>query len=186
MEPPMRLLLPAILVSLAAATPASALDLPTRKAGLWELKMAFEGRNIPAQTMQQCVDAATDKQMNSIGGNMLQSMCSKQDVKQVGSTMVVDSVCKIGPMTTTSNAVISGDFNSAYTVKVSTKTEGAAIPGMPAGGNMTIEAKWAGPCKSDQKPGDMIMSNGQKMNIRDMQNLPGIMQNLPGIPGLKR
>ena len=41
-------LLASILVFAAPAlTPALALDLPTRKAGLWELKMVFEGRNLP-------------------------------------------------------------------------------------------------------------------------------------------
>ena len=34
---------------------------------------------------------------------------------------------------------------------------------------MTIEAKWTGPCKSDQKPGDVIMPNGMKMNVGDLQ-----------------
>ena len=75
------------------------------------------------------------------------------------------------------HGVISGDFNSAYTVKVSSKREGGpAVPGRPADGtsNMTMEAKWLGACKADQKPGDMIMSNGMKMNIRDIPNLPGI------------
>ena len=169
------------LVSLAAATPSSALDLPTRKAGLWEINMSFEGRNLPTQAIQQCVDAATDKLMNSIGGSVGQAGCSKQDVQKVGATMVVDSICKIGPMTMTSNAVISGDFNSAYTVKVSSKTDGAAMPGMPAGrtSNTTIEAKWAGPCKSDQKAGDMVLPGGQKFNVRDLQNRPGG----PGGPG---
>ena len=46
------------------AAPAFALDMPTRKAGLWEIKMEFEGRsNLPVQTMKQCTDAATDKLM---------------------------------------------------------------------------------------------------------------------------
>ena len=31
-----------------------------------------------------------------------------------------------------------------------------------------IEAKWLGPCKADQKPGDIVMGNGMKMNINDM------------------
>jgi len=116
------------------AWPAAALDLPARKAGLWEIKMAFEGRTIPPQTMQQCIDAATDKQMNSIGGNMAQERCSKQDVQKVGATIVVDSVCQIGATKTTSHGVISGDFNSAYTVKVSSTREGGpAVPG-DAGG----------------------------------------------------
>jgi len=111
----MRLPLPAILVSLAAATPASALDLPTRKAGLWEINMSFEGRNLPAQAIQQCVDAATDKLMNSIGGSMGQAACSKQDVQKVGATMVVDSICKIGPMTRPQPRLRAGSSTAAST-----------------------------------------------------------------------
>ena len=65
-------------------------------------------------------------------------------------------------------------------MKVTSKREGGpAIPGLEATTNMTIEAKWAGPCKADQKPGDMIMSNGMKMNIRDIPNLPGIPGGAP-------
>jgi hypothetical protein len=162
--------------ALVCAQPAAALDLPARKPGLWEIKMTMEGRNVPVPTAQHCIDAETDKLMNSIGGSMQKDMCSKQDVQKVGSTIVVDSVCKIGQGTTTSHSVVSGDFNSAYTVKVTSKREGGpAVPGMPADGTsaMTIDAKWLGACGADQKPGDMIIA-GRKMNIRDMQNLPGM------------
>ncbi len=163
------------------ATPAAALDLPARKPGLWEIKMTMEDRNLPPQTSQHCIDAETDKLMNSLGGDMRKDACSKQDVKKVGATIVVDSVCTFGPMTSTSHAVVTGDFNSAYTVTVASKRAGGPnIPGMPADGasNMTIEAKWLGACAADQKPGDMIMAGGRKVNIRDMQNM---MQNLKGL-----
>ena len=188
----MRPRLTIIALALVSASPAAALDLPARKAGLWEIKMAFEGRTIPPQTMQQCIDAATDKQMNSIGGNMAQERCSKQDVQKVGATIVVDSVCQVGPTKTTSHGVISGDFNSAYTVKVASQREGGpAVPGMPADGtsNMTMEAKWLGACKADQKPGDMIMPGGMKVNIVDLQRMQQQMQGAPagmrppGMPG---
>ena len=165
--------------SIAALTvlangPAGALDLPARKAGLWEVKMAFVGRNLPAQVVQQCIDAATDKMMSAFGSSLQQNMCSKQDVQKVGNTLVVDSVCQIAGMTTTSHGVITGDFNSSYTVKVSsTRSGGPAVPGAPADGksDMTIEAKWVSACKPDQKPGDMIMADGRKINIVDMQNM---------------
>jgi hypothetical protein len=52
--------LPSLAFVLICAAPAAALDLPERKAGLWELKMAFEGGNMPAQTAEHCIDA-TDK-----------------------------------------------------------------------------------------------------------------------------
>jgi uncharacterized protein DUF3617 len=164
--------------AIVCAQPVAALDLPARKPGLWEIKMTSEGHGMPPTTSEHCIDAETDKLMNSMGDNMRQDMCSKRDMQKVGNTIVVDSVCKMGPMTITSHGVVSGDFNSAYTVKVSSKREGGpAIPGMPADGasSMTIDAKWMGACKADQKPGDMIMM-GRKFNIRDMQ------KNMPGAP----
>ena len=173
----MRQYLPLAVIALACASPAAALDVPPRKVGLWEMKTTFEGGNIPPQTAQHCIDADTDKLMNATGASMAKDMCSKQDVQQAGSTIVIDSVCKFGPMTTTSHAVVSGDFNSAYTVKISSESQGApAVQGMPAGGaaNLTVEAKWLGACKADQKPGDMVMAGGQKVNIRDLQNMPGM------------
>src|SRR5947209_20222007 len=116
---------------------------------------------------------------------MRNDMCSKQDMQQSGGTITVDSVCKIGPATTTSHGVVSGDFNSAYTVKVTSKREGGpAVPGMPADGttNMSMEAKWLSACKADQKPGDMIMPGGQKVNIVDLQRMQQQMQGMPGAP----
>ena len=173
----MRLL---IILGLAlSATPAAAQDMPARKAGLWEMTMTFEGRGAPPQTMQQCIDAATDKAMQDMSQGMRGQSCSKREVKKVGNTIVFDSVCSMGAGTTTSHGVVSGDFNSAYTVKVNSKREGGpAIPNMPPETNMAIESKWLGPCKADQKPGDIIMANGMKMNVNEMQK-----GGPPGVPG---
>ncbi len=124
----------AFVIAAAFASPALAVDLPARKAGLWQLTMTFEKGGMPQQVIKQCIDAATDKKMNSVSGGTGREQCSKQDVRQVGGTIVVDSVCKMGPMTTTSHAVVSGDFNSAYTVQVDSKQEGGpAFTGMAAG-----------------------------------------------------
>jgi hypothetical protein len=45
--------------------------------------------------------------------------------------------------------------------------------------SMTMTAKWLGPCAAGQRPGDMIMPNGMKMNILDLQK--GMRP--PGMPG---
>ena len=162
---------------------ASAAELPMRKAGLWDLKMTFEGGAMPPQTMQQCVDAATDKLMNSGSGGMSRETCTKKDVKTSGNTITMDSVCQSGGTTTTSHAVITGSFDQAYTVRVtSTRQGGPPTPGTTPGQatNMAIEAKWLGPCKAGQKPGDMMMANGFKMNVLEMQRMgPG---GPPGMP----
>ena len=118
---------PAVFLALAfIATPATAQDMPARKAGLWEMTMTFEGRGAPPQTMQQCIDAATDKAMQDMSQGMRGQSCSKREVKKVGNTIVFDSVCSMGAGTTTSHGVVSGDFNSAYTVKVNSKREGGS------------------------------------------------------------
>jgi hypothetical protein len=73
----------------------------------------------------------------------------------------------------TIHSAITGSFDSAYTMTVT--SQGDALPG----GNMsmTMAAKWLGPCTADQKPGDMIIGNGLKMNMLEMQKrgpLPGV------------
>jgi uncharacterized protein DUF3617 len=162
---------------LLSAAPALALDLPTRKAGLWEIKMEFQGRSsLPMQTMKQCTDAASDKFMTYNFGGAAQRDCSKQDMKNTGGTITIDSVCKFGAATSVSHAVVSGDFNSAYTVDVvSTHQGGPPAPGAAPGRetHMTIAAKWVGPCAAGQKPGDIVMSNGMTMNVLDIQKAAG-------------
>ncbi|MGH6771802.1 MAG: DUF3617 domain-containing protein [Xanthobacteraceae bacterium] len=168
----MRLCLSLAAFSLAAISPAAALDLPARKPGLWELRTTHEGRNTPPQTMHQCIDAATDKMMSAMGGAMAASMCQSQNIRQVGGTFVIDATCKIGPMTTISRSVASGDFNSAYSVRVTSKVEGvpAQMQAM-VGGNTVIEAKWVSACKQGQKPGDIIMADGKTMNIKNLEKM---------------
>ena len=147
---------------------ASALDYPPRKPGLWEMSIQSDGggAKAPAMQTQQCIDGATDKAMREMGSSSGQQACSKQDMRTEGGKIVVDSVCKIGTTTATTHAVISGDFGtgyrmesrSSYSPPMMGRTEGTAI----------IEAKWVGPCKAGQKPGDMVMSNGMKMNVLEM------------------
>ena len=183
----MRRQLAAIAVTSLFAAPALALDMPARKAGLWEMKMVFDGIPLPAQTMRQCIDQATDKAMLAQFGGAAQGACSKQDFKTVGGTLTFDAVCKVGPATTTTKGVVTGSFDSGYTMKItSTSAGGPPIPGMAPGGEtkMTIEAKRVGACEAGQKPGDIMMSNGMKMNVLDMQNLLGGMAPSGGmIPG---
>jgi len=168
----MRLFVSVLAVGAAFASSAAAQELPMRRAGLWEVTINHEGRNTPPQTMQQCTDAETDKLMNAFGGDLSADLCSKQEIKKVGATIVINAVCQIGPMKSTSQSVITGDFNSNYTVKVTSKLEGvpAAAQGA-AGGTTTIQARWVGACKPDQRPGDIVMANGQTMNIRELRKM---------------
>jgi hypothetical protein len=152
----------ALLVLLIAfAMPAVAAELPTRKAGLWEITTSTSGH---AVKMQQCIDAATDKAMQSHTSSAPGANCSKRDVQKSADGMTIDSVCSVAGKTMTSHIVVNGSFDSNYTMTIT--NEGGALP---APRTIALEAKWLGPCAADQKPGDTIMSNGIKMNILNMR-----------------
>jgi Protein of unknown function (DUF3617) len=151
----------ALLLVLAGAVPLSAAELPPRKAGLWEMKTTVtSGRTI---STQQCVDAKTDEVMQANSATNARRDCSKRDVQKSGSTITIDSVCTTAGKPKTVHTVINGSFDSAYTMVITSDTEG-----MPAR-TLNIESKWLGPCAVDQKPGDTIMPNGVKMNVLDMK-----------------
>jgi hypothetical protein len=168
----MRVIMSVVAIGIAGGSPAAAQEFPTRRAGLWEVTIAHDGQKTPPQVMQQCTDAETDKLMNAFGGDISAGLCGKQDVRKVGATLVINATCQIGPMKSTSQSVVSGDFNSNYTVKVTSKVDGlpAGSPVM-AGGTTTIQARWVSACKPDQKPGDIIMAGGQRMNVRDLRKI---------------
>jgi len=148
----------------AGAVPALGAELPSRKAGLWELKTTFENRNGASPVMQACIDASTDQMMQSSTGLYAQSDC-KRDVQKSANGFTIDSTCTGGGKTWTVHSAVTGSFDSAYTMAVT--SHGDSLPGGRM--NMTVAAKWLGPCRADQKPGDMIMGNGIKMNILEMQ-----------------
>lgn len=163
-------------LTLVYAAPAFAIDMPARKPGLWELKIAIEGLQMPARVMKQCTDAASDKVLNSNFGGSAQEACSKQDVTKSATGMIIDSVCKFGDSTTATHAVVTGSFDSAYSVDVaSTRQGGPPMPGATPGAatHMKIEAKWLGACAAGQKPGDVIMANGMTMNVLEVSKMPG-------------
>ncbi len=154
--------------------PVLSQDLPHRKAGLWEIRTSMESRGGAGMTVQQCIDAATDQMMMSSAGPLAQAACPKRDVQRSRDTVTIDSTCTFKDRTATTHAVITGSFDSAYTMTVTSQSD--AMPGGKM--TMTMEGKWLGPCAADQKPGDMIMGGGLKLNILEMQKR-GLSQGVP-------
>ena len=162
------------LLALLPAADAAAIELPVRKTGLWEMKVVRAGSPVPDMTMQHCTDETTDKEMSTSFSPVGKEMCSRQDIQKTPTGYVSDSVCGVAGMTITSHAEITGDFNSAYTVK-STSHADRGQASTPRDSSTTIEAKWLGACKADQKAGDIMMPGGVKMNIKDMEKLKALM-----------
>jgi hypothetical protein len=164
----------AVLAALALPAAAQEIDFPERKAGQWEIKMIPEVAGaMPEQTIKACIDAASDKQMMQAGFSMSKSMCSRQEITRDGSDYVIDSTCQVGTMSTTSHIVVSGDFQSAYTVKMTSEITGSPMP-MAGAGNMTQEARWvSADCTDGMAPGDMLMPGGMKVNVNEMMKMFG-------------
>jgi hypothetical protein len=80
-------------------------------------------------------------------------MRSKPDVK-TGDTFVVDSTCKIPtPKFTRRHQRLQQRLYGQGRVEA-----GRAGDRDTRGADNTIDAKWVGACKADQKPGDMIIA----------------------------
>ncbi|HZP11742.1 MAG TPA: DUF3617 family protein [Nevskiaceae bacterium] len=173
---PRRLACVALLAAGAvAASFAAAQDFPKRKSGLWEIRTQSTGSSkatasAQAASIQMCIDEKTDDAVQQQVTSAAKQTCSKQDVRKSGREIVVDSVCKFGDSTATTHSVFTGSFDSAY--KVQTKSSyDPPMMGMKEASAL-IEAKWLGPCKADQKPGDMILGNGMKINMNEKKGAP--------------
>ena len=154
---------------LSVVTAAGAADLPKRKSGLWEItptSSSAKGRDI---SMTLCVDASSDQDMSQQFKPMGQVKCSKQEQKVDGKRITFNSVCDIGKTTATTTGVASGDFDKEY--KVETKSTYNPPLGTVKESTNVITAKWLGPCKAGQRPGDVVMSNGMTMNMNDMMKM---------------
>jgi hypothetical protein len=151
-----------LISALVFLTPASAADLPARKPGLWEVKTSIEG-NPRALTVQQCIDASTDQMLQSSAGPFSAPACPDREVKKSDASMTIDSRCILSGRPATAHAVVEGSFDSAYTMTVT--AEGGELPAV----KMTIEGKWLGACAADQKPGDVIVAGGVKINVPELQ-----------------
>ena len=161
----------AVLVAASTlAMAASAEDLPARKAGLWEQRMSSPEGGSPPTVIQQCTDAAAEKAFRDMATGMSQQACTRNETRRDGPRWLTESVCSMGSIKITSKAVMTGNFDSAYRMEVDSQYE-PALMGRSASRSV-IDARWLGPCKADQRPGDMILSDGKKMNVLQMQK-PG-------------
>jgi len=165
-----------ILVQVAAQPSALAAHSLSRKPGLWEVKTSLENSGAPPKVVQQCIDAATDQLTQSIAGPFSAAVCPKRNVQRSADQVTVDSSCTIAGKPAAAHAIVTGSFDSAYTMKVT--AEGAILPGGKM--SMTMEGRRLGACTADQRPGDIIMGNGVKINIPDLQKrTPSTIDDIP-------
>ena len=98
-----------------------------------------------------------------LGQKMGKKSCSVNTIEKVGDTFVSKTDCKFGETRSLANTVFTGDFKTSYQAVVTSRTE------PPLAGKketkLTMKGKWLGPCEAGQKPGDLIMQNGETMSM---------------------
>jgi hypothetical protein len=143
----------------------SAQELPKRKSGQWEITRTSMRTEDQPRTMQLCVDGATDNAFLQLAEGERHESCKTDKLIRDGDRLVVDATCQVRHAISKTHAVITGKFDSAYRVE-SKSTYNPPLFGA-AQGHAVLVAKWTGPCPAGQRPGDMIMPSGLKVNIND-------------------
>ncbi|MBR0798814.1 DUF3617 family protein [Bradyrhizobium jicamae] len=154
-----------VVLLVVCATPALAADDLRRKPGLWEVKTVIGDGKTPARVVRQCIDATTDQMLQSIAGPFNPATCPERNVSHAAGGLAVDFKCAVAGKPATAHSVMTGSFDDAYTLTVTAESDEFA------GGKMimTMDGKWLGACSADQKPGDVVLGNGMKINVPELQ-----------------
>ena len=153
------------LLAAVVTWPVAAQDYPKLKPGLWEMERSAGSGAPQLNKMTMCLDATVQKQMFEMGAGTMQGMCSKHEFKMSGNRGTGDFICDFGGsrMHSTSTMTMTGD--TSYRTEIHTTYD---PPFMGQKENrMVLTARHTGACKPGQRPGDMVLPNGQTMNMRD-------------------
>ncbi|TAJ69866.1 MAG: DUF3617 family protein [Phenylobacterium sp.] len=150
-----------------ASATAGPVAMPKRKPGLWSHTVSSSGST---QAMQICIDEDTDAKMSVWGQAVSKDMCSKNSFAAAPGGYAFESECDLGGDMghVVSKGAVTGDFNSAYTVKTTSTTTGAAMAQANGTTEMTLTAKWEGACPAGMKGGDITLPGGMKINMEAM------------------
>jgi hypothetical protein len=155
-------------VFLALISPAAASDLPLRKAGKWEQTTVMdEGGKRHEQTLTICIDADMERNTAVASDAEHKQSCSKYEVKKQGATVTVESTCKMNGRDVESRTEMSGDFQKAFAVKISSTTSG-----IQESQSISIErvieqqGKYLGESCGDLKAGEAMGTDGAKILVQ--------------------
>ena len=147
------------------AVPVLAQDFPKLKPGLWEMERSADRPTGGPSRTTMCLDDSVQKEMFDMGAGAMQGMCSKHEFTMSGNRGTGDFICDFGGsrMHSTSTMTMTGD--TGYRTEIHTTYD---PPFMGQKENrMVLTARHTGACKPGQRPGDMVLPNGQTMNMRD-------------------
>jgi len=150
---------------------------PSRKAGLWEQTMAFNGMK---QTMRMCVDEASEQKTGwwnteRRGPSSGDPDCAERNISRtLTGGWKIHSVCKEpNGMTVTADGTASGDFGQSYHVDITTVTTGSSMPAANGTHHMVMDGAWKGACPAGMAAGDMEMPGGMRIGAHGVTGANG-------------
>jgi hypothetical protein len=163
-----------LLLALLATNLVWAQDVPKRKSGAWEITRTSTYTQDQPRRGQLCVDKASDDALLQLAEGMRGEVCKTNKLSHDGDTLVVDATCTLRASTAQTHALISGNFDSAYTVE-SKSTYTPPLAGA-ATGHARFTAKWTGPCPPGLKPGETLLETGAKIDTSGVEHAPQVRE----------
>lgn len=149
---------------------ANEVALPERKAGLWELKTSMdEGIGPRENTMKLCIDAVMEATTVKTSLTEHKTNCEKYEIAKANDVTTVDMSCKFNQRHVTGKTEMSGDFKSAFKVKIqSTTSDDAANDTRTVTINRVImqEGVYIAESCGDLAPGQALTADGQKVLVQ--------------------
>lgn len=160
----------AIACAAAVSGPATAIsaELPARKAGAWDISIKLTGGMMPTAKMRHCTNERDDGNMSVMFNPLSPSPCPTRDIQKHSDRYTIDAVCRDDGKSITLHADIRGNFDTRYTVVTETKVQDSE-DSTPYVSNLTLEGTYLGACRADEKPGDVTMAGGLKINVNNME-----------------
>lgn len=154
--------------ALTAAASADNVQLPLRKAGKWEqVTVMDEGGKKHEQTLTVCIDADMERNTAAASDEEHKRSCSKYEVQKQGDAVVIDATCNMNERDVESRTKMSGDFQTAFTVKIDSTTSGIQNQ-QSVSVKRVIEqkGKYLGESCGDLKAGEAMGSDGSKVMVQ--------------------
>ena len=95
------------------------------------------------------------------------SQCSKYELKKDGDKVVIDATCKMNGRDVQSRTEMSGDFQNAFDVKISSTTSGIQdLHSISIARVIEQQGKYLGESCGDLKAGEAMGTDGTKLMVQ--------------------
>ena len=140
-----------------------------RKAGLWELKTSMdEGKGPMDQVLKLCLSDEMEK--NTVNSSMAEhkANCASYDIKAAAAATVVEADCIFNKRKVVSTTTMSGDFKSAFEVKIDSTTSNPEAKDQSVVIKRTIlqTGKFLSDSCGELKPGEAEGTDGKRILVQ--------------------